>query len=98
MNPTIRTCRKENRLCMAKSGMIRAFRTTQQIIIRFGRHDKLICMCKIKLAHQLVRANFKCNHRHMKSEHTVHLLLGQLNRLAAVAIAMTLRQLVLQCL
>lgn len=98
MNPTLRICRKENRVCMTKSGMIRAFKTTQQIIIGFGRHDKLICICKIKLVHQLVRANFKCNHQHMKSEHTVHLLLGQLDRLTAAAIAMALRQLVLQCL
>jgi hypothetical protein len=72
--------------------MMPAFKPTQQIIIRFGRHDKLICMCKIKLVHQLVRATCKRNHRHMKSEHTVHLLLGQLTHLAAFALQVTLRQ------
>jgi hypothetical protein len=73
--------------------MMPAFKTSQQIIIRFGRHDRLICMCKIKPVHQLVRGNCKRNHRHMKSEHMVHLLLGQLTHLVSFAIPVTLRQL-----
>lgn len=76
-------------MCVTRSGIIAAFKTTQQIIAQFGRHVKLICTCKIKLVHQLVRANFKCNHRHMKSERTVHLLLGQLTQLAVVTTALT---------
>jgi hypothetical protein len=48
-------------------------------------------MCKIKLAYQLERSNFKCNHRHMKLEHTVRLLSGKFVQLNADPVALTRR-------